>query len=365
MVVVGDDTAVRAYDASSGALGWCRPHAGAVAVAGQTVVVLAPTGTLTGVDPATGHERWSVKTAPSPEGVLLPGLPLPLLGGRTNAYLDTSMLSPPGSVIAIDPATGATRWTWTPTECDAAQAGQPVPPGQPLPMCVGGPWTPVEGPLVYLSDINAARIVALDPGTGAQRWAIATDGQSGAISATDDTVAFVSSAIPTAPSAEGETPPLTGRLVAVDARSGAQRWATPFAPSVLEPVVTGDLVVTLTQSEVPRPHRQDPSRRSAHASTPSPPPTGTVTWTHQLPGETPTTVTPVGDVLVMESLAAASSGPGFFALDPATGEDRWRTEHRSAYAPTTGYSTSGYETPIPVAGGSRFASLITYGASGS
>ena len=83
-------------------------------------------------------------------------------------------------------------------------------------------------------------------------------------------------------------------------------------------------------------------------------------WTLAGSGETPSTVTPVGSVLVMASLATPGA-PGFLALDPATGEERWRTEHRSGSAPTTSYSTSGYGPPVPVADGSRFASLITYG----
>ena len=83
--------------------------------------------------------------------------------------------------MAFDAATGSTRWSWVPTAC-AAQSDQTV--------CLGGPWTPVEGPLVYVADPNAGRLVALDPATGVERWSFAVEAQAGpwAVSTGDGTV---------------------------------------------------------------------------------------------------------------------------------------------------------------------------------
>jgi outer membrane protein assembly factor BamB len=358
LVVIGDDTAVRAFDAGDGSMRWCATPGGVVAATDEATVALAPDGTLSGLDPSNGEQRWSMPTAAMPAGMPLIS-DSTLLGGRANVYLDTSVVTPPGSVMAVDAATGATRWVWEPSGCDPSQAGQLIQPGQPVNVCVGGPWVPVEGPLLYLADTNAARIVALDPSTGDERWATPTDGQAGSVSAGDDIVAFTSAPLPTAP-AGGEFTPTTGQLVAVEATSGAERWAVPFDPTGLDAVATGDLVVTLTQTGLPSAPPTGPlpeitTRVDALATA-----TGAVMWTHELPGETPFTVTRVSDLLLMES-AGASNGPGFLALDPATGEERWRTEHRSTAEPTAAHSTSGYLAPVAVAGGTRFASLITFG----
>ncbi len=146
LVVAGDDAATRAYRASDGSLRWCRAGGGLVASAGGTVVVLGSDGRLAGLDPATGAERWTSGAAFPGASMPIGGLPPALTGGKQNVYVDTSVASPPGSLVAVDAARGATGWTWTPSGCQG-------------PVCVGGPWSPAEAGLVYISDTNAGSVV--------------------------------------------------------------------------------------------------------------------------------------------------------------------------------------------------------------
>ena len=139
---------------------WCRAGGGPSPGLAAPSWSSASDGRLVGLDPATGAELWTSSQAlPSP-GTPIGGLPSVLTGGRQNVYLDTSVTGPPGAVVAVDAAERATRWTWTPSGCQ----------GGPTMACIGGPWYPTEAGLVYIMDTNAGTVVALDPASGAERW---------------------------------------------------------------------------------------------------------------------------------------------------------------------------------------------------
>src|SRR5688500_9244896 len=75
-------------------------------------------------------------------------------------YLDT----PSGSVIAVDGATGATRWKWTPTAFATNGTRRGVSAG--------------DGKVYTLADGN--RVVALDKNSGEERWVVQPTGPGGA-----------------------------------------------------------------------------------------------------------------------------------------------------------------------------------------
>jgi outer membrane protein assembly factor BamB len=101
---------LRAFDLATGAPRWERPLgpvAGSPLVAGSTVVVVHGEGihsaAARGIDLATGAERWQTPLPGWWDGALEPA------GDRTDpatVYLLDGM----GSVVALDPGTGAIRW---------------------------------------------------------------------------------------------------------------------------------------------------------------------------------------------------------------------------------------------------------------
>ena len=86
-------------------------------------------------------------------------------------YLDT----PSGGVIAVDGATGATKWKWTPSAFGTNSTRRGVSAG--------------DGKVYTLADGN--RVVALDKNTGAQVWVVQPTGPGGASLGNIDKVATV------------------------------------------------------------------------------------------------------------------------------------------------------------------------------
>ena len=86
-------------------------------------------------------------------------------------YLDT----PNGSVIAVDGATGVTKWKWTPTAFDTNGTRRGVSAG--------------DGKVYTLADGN--RVVALDKNTGLEVWVVQPTGPGGASLGNIDKVATV------------------------------------------------------------------------------------------------------------------------------------------------------------------------------
>ena len=332
LVVVGDETAVRAYDAANGSLRWCRTPGGVVVIAGEAIVVLSTTS-LAGLDPATSRELWSTPVQVAADAVPLLGLPPTALhGGRVNAYLDTSPLAAADlstlsgrAILAVDPASGATRWSWTPSSPSGASL--------------------TEGSLAYVTDANTGRALALDSLTGAERWSISTGGAAGSVAVTDSTVAFAVATLPTpAP------PDSTGQVLAVDAASGERRWAAPAEVEFPGPVATGDLVAALSWAVTPTETASGSGRVDALDAA-----SGELRWKHDLPAGTPLAITPVGAVLVV-----SVEPVGLVALDQATGAEQWRAQHTSTLQPAGTDSTTGYLDAVPVAGGTRFAALTNF-----
>ena len=192
-VVVGDDagrlTALRLTDGTSV---WTADLDGAIsgspAWVGERIIAASGSGTAYGVDAATGAVAWS-----TPLGA---GITKSIAMTADIAYLGVSG----GDLVALDVDNGAIRW-----RAAVAESGE-----------IGTPA--VVGSLVYAAtgidadDPTAKAMTAIDVATGAIRWRYASPEQVQVYTAAVvDGRAFI----------VGED----GRVVAVDAQTGATAWS--------------------------------------------------------------------------------------------------------------------------------------------
>jgi eukaryotic-like serine/threonine-protein kinase len=204
-VTAGLDGYVRAFDRASGEPRWAvRPDTLGVfyadpAETGGALVVADGRGRVTALDPATGAERWSADLRAPVHAAL----------GATEGV--ALVATTRGALIALDAASGVERWRYTsaePVRLTASSAGE----GRVL---VGG----TDGVLR-----------ALDAASGAEAW-----------------VFRAPSGFTTAPRAEGGlalAAALDGNLYAVDARTGELAWTAPMPGRAhAGPVAAGGWVV--------------------------------------------------------------------------------------------------------------------------
>ncbi|MFE6364240.1 serine/threonine-protein kinase [Streptomyces sp. NPDC057806] len=250
---------LKALDPATGEPRWQRdmpPYTG-LAHAGDSLLLTGADGTVTGVDAASGEQRWShrVPGHRTPYFVAYPGDPLAYAVSRSEDGESTQ-------VTAVDPETGEVRW-----EDGLDGALNPVgtadgsvfltsvgnvyedtrevvryTPGTrtsrrvPLPVPVQQAHGTVRGQVVYLLG-NGGSLVAVDMAAGKQRWSLETGVSRGSTPVADDRHVYF-----TAPD---------GRLVAVHVDGEGLAGQTPprlgrsadqVAAGLPEPVVVGDRV---------------------------------------------------------------------------------------------------------------------------
>jgi outer membrane protein assembly factor BamB len=217
-VLVSADDRFVALERASGGRRWEAPvgeHAGGAVLArvGSAAIALVTTerGLVAGVDGATGQARWSVQ---------LPGdlwaAPAADAAAGVGAVLwegDETRLR------VFDIATGELRWETT------------VDPGATAPVIHRG--------LVVLGAGNgnfAARVLAYDLASGAERWSVPAP------------ASFGSGVTPGAADADVVVSDQFGTVTLVDARAGTTRWQTPLREPILdtEVVLTSHAVVIRT-----------------------------------------------------------------------------------------------------------------------
>ena len=272
----GDAGGVTAMDLATGAIRWTartdKPIRGGLAAAAGVVITTQIDGVVLAFDAATGEERWrramSTGFAPQAGAVFSP----PTVAG------DAVFLGHQRDVAALAPATGDVLWSDDPVpEAKTSQSSAAIAVGQ--------------GLAVGVFNRALGGVIAWDAATGEERWRY-TGGDAVAINASpvigDDSVYLVSGTTDVlaldlagnlrwrtrlhaegfdwgqasvgTPALAGDkliVPTLYGSLVALDAKSGGERWrynarsgplrgthyrGTPQPAFAASPIVTGDLV---------------------------------------------------------------------------------------------------------------------------
>ncbi|MFF3346205.1 serine/threonine-protein kinase [Streptomyces sp. NPDC002779] len=256
---LGLSRSLQALDPGTGKPRWQRdvpPYSG-LAMAGDSLLFTGTDGTVTGVDAASGEQRWShrVPGHRTPYFVSYPGDPLAYAVSRSENGGTTQ-------VTAVDPESGAVRWaerldgalnpvgtadgsvflTSVGTVYEDAREVVRYTPGTgasrrvPLPVAIQQAHGTVRGNVVYLLG-NGGSLVAVDMAAGEQRWSLETGVSRGSTPVADDRHVYF-----TAPD---------GRLVAVDADGDGLagqtsprlgRSADQVAAGLPEPLVVGDRV---------------------------------------------------------------------------------------------------------------------------
>ena len=181
-------------------------------------MVYSATDQLVGLDPLTGEQRWSRHLVADGQGV-----PAVLVGGRV------VVAEPKGTVIGLDAATGAKRWAdLIPAGCIAADVQGGLSPAADV-----LPDAPAVTVVYQCADTQ--HLARLNPATGATQWTWTVPAnwsvqyQSPVGSASGVLGVIVSGhGNPLAPlrTASTQTPPgyETDSLVAVDATTGKPLW---------------------------------------------------------------------------------------------------------------------------------------------
>jgi outer membrane protein assembly factor BamB len=183
-----------------------------------------------------------------------------------------------GAITAFDAASGLQLWA---RASGGAIRASPV----------------VAGGLLIVGSMGAT-VAALDPATGEVRWSVPVPGAVSRSLAIADGLAYV--------------PTDGGTLVVLDAATGAERWRLAFGPGNLGTVavVNGVLYVTTGVDVLTASHALIAIDAQSHA----------VLWSHNEP--TNSTLF-VGGVTADTVVVASLEDNHLYALDRATGVDRW------------------------------------------
>lgn len=274
-----NDGLTLALDAQTGALRWKTDTggtAGAPAVAGGAVYMAPEDASIRSLDAATGKQRWSYTRTTGVSGQYG-------YDGYAVVSGDTVYIaSDSGAVFALDTASGKPRWqrTW-PNAGDTIYAAPAVDGGMVF-AAVGGP------------DGGG---YALDATTGKIVWQTShVEGFDAVPLAADGVVYFGSQAPDT--------------LTALDEKTGAMRWQAGASGINAPPITGGGLVYVAGADQIIRAfHVQD----------------GSPAWTFQTGGNAGNALIGTGAALTLANgvLYAGSQGGDLYALDAATGKQRW------------------------------------------
>ncbi|WP_367321558.1 serine/threonine-protein kinase [Streptomyces sp. HUAS ZL42] len=223
---------LEALDPASGRTRWQRNLStnGGLEPAGGMLLVTAADGTVTGVDSSTGDTKWK-RRVPGQSAPYFASFP-----GDRLAYTTSPSGAGSTRVTAVDPSTGDVRWdarlkgTLEPVgaeggsvyflshTADTTKAVVRYTPGSEATRRVALPVPPVDarasvrGDVVYLIAAGGS-LEAVDTATRKRLWQVETSVSRGSSPVADDRHVYV-----TAPD---------GRLLAVDARTGAFLGQTP------------------------------------------------------------------------------------------------------------------------------------------
>ncbi|HYE96767.1 MAG TPA: PQQ-binding-like beta-propeller repeat protein [Rubricoccaceae bacterium] len=240
---------VVAYDLVAGRARWTlrrSPHAAGLLIAEGTLVSAALDGTVRGLDPATGAERWRLR----PDSAAGYRATPVEAGGRVVVADDQ------GRVTALDPATGAVTWTRrleTPVLTTPAVAHElvvvPTSRGRLFALDVR------DGRVAWTFDAEDPEVRFASPAVAAsQVYVGGTDGMLRALEARTGRAVWVfetDGAFTTAPLVTGGllfAGSLDKRLVALDATTGELRWETQLRGRPrATPVLWGGQLVVLAE----------------------------------------------------------------------------------------------------------------------
>lgn len=274
-----NDGLTLALNAQTGVVRWKTDTGGTggtPSMANGAVYMASEDGSIRALDAATGKPRWSYTRTVGISGQSG-------YDGYATASGDTVYVtSDSGALFALDAATGKPRWiaTW-PSPTDTLYAA-PVVDGGVVFVAAGGP------------DGGA---YALDATTGKTVWKTSHIlGFDARPLAADGAVYFASQSADT--------------LVALDEKTGATRWSTGSSGIVSAPVAGAGLVYVAGADEI---------IRAFNATD------GTPAWTFQTGGSAAVPLFATGAAMALDggTLYAGAQGGMVYALDAATGKQRW------------------------------------------
>jgi outer membrane protein assembly factor BamB len=210
-VLPGTDAEARAQGGGPGEMAIGRD--GTVYVAGDGTYTKSFRSEIDALDGATGKLKWS-----SPTSDFLGGGSLAIGAGGT-VYATGSALSPAG-IVAIDPATAMSKWTFSPASASILYSQLALGAGETVYAAYG---------IIENSAVSIA-VYALDGATGMKRWALPTGNR-----------------IPPTPALgpDGTVYVTVDSTQALDGATGAQKWTTSGVAGNQAPVLGADGTVYL------------------------------------------------------------------------------------------------------------------------
>jgi outer membrane protein assembly factor BamB len=208
-----DQGSVYAVEGTSGHVRWQTTVSGpvtrSIAVDRATAYVPVSGGWLVAIHISDGSILWNQQVGASGEG----GTPA-VAGDLVFDAVGIEALDPAAmAVVALDAATGASRWRYA--SPDQAEVYTPA----------------VVAGRAYIVGLDE-RVVALDATTGSQVWTVTTGAPNEALPAIVDGTVYVAT--------NG------GTLQALDAGTGSERWRASIQGVPYAPIVTGGLVLVGT-----------------------------------------------------------------------------------------------------------------------